>query len=50
MTRDELDKRWPPREIFRKRDDMRGMDATEFIAKFGELRARVDVPEKGKDQ
>jgi hypothetical protein len=46
-TREELDKRWPPRTKFKKPDNARGMDAVEFAARFGEFRARVDIPTKG---
>lgn len=48
-TREDLDKRYPPRTKFRIRDDARGMDATEFVARYGELKARVDAPEGKSD-
>lgn len=48
-TREELDKRYPPRSKFRKADSVRGMDATEFVARYGELKARVEAPEGDKN-
>lgn len=47
VTKADLDKRYPPRTKFRIRDDAKGMDATEFVARYGEITARVDPPENG---
>lgn len=47
IDRDEANKRWPPRMKFRTPENARGLDATEFVARYGEIRARVDQP---KDQ
>lgn len=43
-TKEELDKRGPPRAKFQKPQSARGMDATEFVARYGEIKARVDPP------
>lgn len=43
-TREDLDKRWPPRTKFRVPQSAKGMDAKEFVARYGEITARVDPP------
>lgn len=44
-TREDLDKRWPPKTKFRTPQHIRGLDATEFVARYGEITARVTVHE-----
>lgn len=48
ITKEELAKRYPPRSRFEKPQHARGMDATEFVARYGEITARVEPPEQGK--
>lgn len=49
-TREDLDKRWPPKRKFQPPQSARGMDATEFVARYGEITARVDVHGRDKQE
>lgn len=49
-TREELDKRWPPKNKFSPPQSARGLDATEFVARYGEIAAHVSAPKNDEEQ